>query len=660
MEIRTGVSASGISTVTDGVTTVFNATTITITGATVTNLGGGNVGITITGGGGGTVTNVATNATLTGGPITTTGTLGLNLSNPNTWTGNQTFNTNAFTIQDSTDNTKKATFSLANNATGTTAIWNLPTTTSSTTFTLAATSTLTQTFTGATTFSNAVFNLTGTTPRLGTNTAASTIGLGDGATLAATTKTINIGIAGVSTSVTNINVGSSVSGSLGTFQLNSPNVNVATLSAGGLVKAASTTGALSVATAGTDYQAPITLTTTGTSGAATFIGNTLNIPQYTGGGGGTVSSVSSPNGTITVATGTTTPAIDIDLTHANSWSGLQTFTNNNIGTTITDGLVLSNSTAAASGLQQESGSVRWTGQGWKTTATAASQQTDFVAYVLPVQGTTAPTAEWHLGAQINGGGYVDAIKVNNVGTLTSTAGMIGTSFLGSGSSGVVTLASNTVPLSANFNAISTNFSGTTSTARYLFAGGSNINYRVAVGGINATTNLTAGNVAANFLVAGSPVLTSTTTANPWVVQQAIASFGTITAGAGGVLPTNTAMLYIDAASTSGTTANYSIYSAGGISSFNGDVKLSTAGNGLYIKEGSNATMGTGTLVGGTLTVSNAKVTASSRIFLTSEGGTVTNLGNIYISARSAGVSFTVTSSNVLDTQTFIYLIMEPA
>jgi plastocyanin len=38
--------------------------------------------------------------------------------------------------------------------------------------------------------------------------------------------------------------------------------------------------AISAATAGTDYQAPITLTTTGTSGAATFTSNTLNIPQY--------------------------------------------------------------------------------------------------------------------------------------------------------------------------------------------------------------------------------------------------------------------------------------------------------------------------------------------------------------------------------------------
>ena len=45
-------------------------------------------------------------------------------------------------------------------------------------------------------------------------------------------------------------------------------------------------GALANATAGTDYQAPITLTTTGTSGAATFVSNTLNIPQYSAGGGG--------------------------------------------------------------------------------------------------------------------------------------------------------------------------------------------------------------------------------------------------------------------------------------------------------------------------------------------------------------------------------------
>jgi hypothetical protein len=48
----------------------------------------------------------------------------------------------------------------------------------------------------------------------------------------------------------------------------------------GLLKGNGT--AISAATVGTDYQAPISLTTTGTSGAATFSSNTLNIPQYQG------------------------------------------------------------------------------------------------------------------------------------------------------------------------------------------------------------------------------------------------------------------------------------------------------------------------------------------------------------------------------------------
>jgi hypothetical protein len=53
----------------------------------------------------------------------------------------------------------------------------------------------------------------------------------------------------------------------------------------GLLKA-NGSGTVSAATSGTDYQGPITLTTTGSSGAATFSGNTLNIPQYSGGGAG--------------------------------------------------------------------------------------------------------------------------------------------------------------------------------------------------------------------------------------------------------------------------------------------------------------------------------------------------------------------------------------
>lgn len=51
----------------------------------------------------------------------------------------------------------------------------------------------------------------------------------------------------------------------------------------GLLKGNGT--AISAATANTDYQSPISLTTTGSSGAASFDGTTLNIPQYSGGAG---------------------------------------------------------------------------------------------------------------------------------------------------------------------------------------------------------------------------------------------------------------------------------------------------------------------------------------------------------------------------------------
>lgn len=91
----------------------------------------------------------------------------------------------------------------------------------------------------------------------------------------------------------------------------------------------------------------------------------------------------------------------------------------------------------------------------------------------------------------------------------------------------------------------------------------------------------------------------------------------------------------------------------------GDVKLNTAGNGLYVKEGSNASMGVASMTGGTVTVSTTKVTANSRIFLTIQtaGGT---LGAVYVSARSAGTSFTISSLSVLDTSSVAWLIVEPA
>lgn len=91
----------------------------------------------------------------------------------------------------------------------------------------------------------------------------------------------------------------------------------------------------------------------------------------------------------------------------------------------------------------------------------------------------------------------------------------------------------------------------------------------------------------------------------------------------------------------------------------GNLLIQQQGKGLRVKEGSNAKQGTATLTAGAVTVSNTSVTANSRIFLTSQadGGTP---GWLRVSARSAGTSFTITSSSGSDTSTVAYQIFEPA
>ncbi len=92
-----------------------------------------------------------------------------------------------------------------------------------------------------------------------------------------------------------------------------------------------------------------------------------------------------------------------------------------------------------------------------------------------------------------------------------------------------------------------------------------------------------------------------------------------------------------------------------------DLKLLVAGGGLYVKEGTNATMGTCTLVAGTCTVSTTKVTANSRIFITRQTTAGTLGTSVDVTARTAGTSFTITSNgSVLDTSVVAWMIVEPS
>ena len=69
-------------------------------------------------------------------------------------------------------------------------------------------------------------------------------------------------------------------------------------------------------------------------------------------------------------------------------------------------------------------------------------------------------------------------------------------------------------------------------------------------------------------------------------------------------------------------------------------------------------VGSGTLAAGTVTITNANVSTSSFILITDTAtGSLVNVGTLTVN-KAAG-SFTVTSTNVLDTSTFDYLIINP-
>lgn len=87
--------------------------------------------------------------------------------------------------------------------------------------------------------------------------------------------------------------------------------------------------------------------------------------------------------------------------------GILTTTVNSIGTgTDNNGLVLTNTTAAAVGAQQFSPMLTLCGQGWKTNATAGTEQICWSQQTQPVQGAADPTGILGLYASTNGAANV--------------------------------------------------------------------------------------------------------------------------------------------------------------------------------------------------------------------------------------------------------------
>lgn len=89
------------------------------------------------------------------------------------------------------------------------------------------------------------------------------------------------------------------------------------------------------------------------------------------------------------------------------------------------------------------------------------------------------------------------------------------------------------------------------------------------------------------------------------------------------------------------------------------ISFATVAGGLSLHAGSNARVGSGTLSGGTVAISNTSVTANSKVFVVdTSSGSLANVGSLVVVSKTASTGFTVNSTNVLDASTFDYFIIE--
>ena len=342
-----------------------------------------------------------------------------------------------------------------------------------------------QTIAGAKTFnSNIIGNLTG---NASTATTAGNI-----------TATSNTSL----TSLSNLNtVGTITAGTWNGSVIGSNVGGAGTVS--GLMKA-NGSGVVSAAVAGTDYQAPITLTTTGATGAATLTSNTLNIPIYTLAGlGGIGLSGLSATAPLSYNNGTGAFSIPVATSSANGYlTSTDWSTFNNKQTALTAG--------AGSGISINGGTISATGlttSNLSSTAGITNAQLAGSIAASKLVGTDIAT----VGTITSGTWSGTTIAIANGGTGATTIAAARTN-LGLGSAAYSSTSNFEVPLT-----FSSPLSRTTNTISIPAATSS-------VNGYLSSTDWTTFNAKQNALTAGTGVSitsnivsvgqTVTTTATP--------------------------------------------------------------------------------------------------------------------------------------------------
>lgn len=226
-----------------------------------------------------------------------------------------------------------------------------------------------------------------------------------------------------------------------------------------------------------------------------------------------------------------------------------------------------------------------------------------------------------------------------------------TSIVSTGTAGVQTSVN--VASAQNVRCINTMFAGTGAASTNYFTATPAAVLDTTSGGFKFLTALSLalgltiqGNISSQPTASTNTVFSSNVNGSASFDSFRLTGDGTINAGAG-------------------TTARDTTWGRLGVALFgssDSDIVANLVGKGFRIKEGTNARMGTATLVAGAVTVSNTSVTANTRVVLAvkTPSATAANNGALFVYSLTIGTGFVIHSTNASDTSVVGYVLFEAA